>query len=445
MNVRNVRVTLGLAAAVLAIASCSVDPVSIPSPTGPSELALSLEMSATPDVISQDGISKSRLDIIARDANSQPMGGVPLRVDVLVPTSEGLVVADFGSLSDRWPTTGSNGRVSVTYQSPPQPAPTVTSDTTVTLRVTPIGTNYANSVARVVEVRLLRPGTIRPPTRMVPRFTYSPTNLREFDTIFFDASTSSDPDGHIVSYTWQFGDGRTGTGRQPTHVYGLAGTYGVVLTVSDAYGTSVSTTVTNLTVGTSAVPTANFTISPANAGIGTNVQFNAAASTATPGRQIVSFTWDLGDGTFTEGVVVQHAYTVPGSYVVTLAVTDDAGKRGVLSRTLEIGDLNAPVANFTFSPTSPAGDTCVVFNASTSTVPLGRTIVSYQWDFGQVDQTGSGVVESHRFGTPGTYTVTLTVTDNLGRKGLKSSTVTVILPSSLSGPGSCGALSEPNR
>lgn len=352
LNARAVVVVLGV---VLTSAACSVEGVTVPIPTGPSELALSLEMSATPDVISQDGVSKSRLDIWARDPKGLPVR-VSLRVDVLVPTANGPVVADYGTLSDRWPTTGSDGKASVVYQAPPQPAPTVTNDTTITLRVTPLGTNYGNSVPRVVEVRLVRPGTIRPPTRMVPRFTFSPSSPREHDDIFFDASSSSDPDGQIASYFWQFGDGSSGSGRQETHSYDLAGTYGVVLTVTDAYGTSVSTTSTAVAITTSASPVARFTISPTTPKVGTAVVFNAAASTASAGRRIVGYNWDLGNGRLAEGMAISNTYLTPGTYTVVLVVTDDAGRKGVVSQTLTVAAPDAPEFGPTIVTVAAAAD-----------------------------------------------------------------------------------------
>ena len=58
----------------------------------------------------------------------------------------------------------------------------------------------------------------------------------------FNGSHSSDPDGDIVAYEWNFGDNSTGTGVTPTHTYTAAGTYSVTLTVTDDMGATDSTT-----------------------------------------------------------------------------------------------------------------------------------------------------------------------------------------------------------
>lgn len=425
MSASNPFVCVVLATA-LASSACGVEPATMPSPFGPAELALSLELAASPDVISQDGVSTSRVNIVARGPSGQPVSALALRVDVMVPTDAGMVVADFGSLSDRWPTTGADGRVAVVYRAPPHPPVTATSDVMVTIRATPIGANYASTVPRVVNVQLVRPGVIRPPTRMVPRFTHSPTTPREHDAIFFDASSSQDPDGQIASYFWQFGDGDIGAGRQTSHSYELAGNYGVTLTVTDSYGTSVTTAVTTIAVATSAAPTARFTMSPTNPQIGTRVSFNAAASTAALGRRLVAYNWDLGDDTDAEGMAVAHSYTSPGTYTVVLVVTDDGGRKGVIAQTVTVADLDSPVASFTVSPTDAPLGTVVVLNASPSTVAPGRTIVSYSWNFGDNTPDQSGLVVTHVFEKPGTYTVVLTVMDSAGRKGVASTTVTII-------------------
>src|SRR5206468_4165941 len=109
---------------------------------------------------------------------------------------------------------------------------------------------------------LARPGVIRPPTPApTPNFFFSPTQAREHDTVQFDASTSK-AEGTIVSYSWSFGDGATGSGVRPTHVYNIAGTYNVALTITDDAGASASTAPTPITIVGGAGPAAVFTVSP---------------------------------------------------------------------------------------------------------------------------------------------------------------------------------------
>jgi PKD repeat protein len=85
----------------------------------------------------------------------------------------------------------------------------------VTVRVVGVGTTNAPPVARFVAV---------PTTGVAPL------------AVSFDAATSADGDGHIVTYAWTFGDGATGTGVAPQHAFGVAGTYTVQLTVTDDDG-----------------------------------------------------------------------------------------------------------------------------------------------------------------------------------------------------------------
>jgi PKD repeat protein len=88
-------------------------------------------------------------------------------------------------------------------------------------------------------------GGTPPPVNQPPvaNFTYS----AEYLVVSFDASSSSDPDGNIVSYAWNFGDGTTGSGISPSRTYTAAGAYSVTLTVTDNEG-ATGTKAQNVTV-----------------------------------------------------------------------------------------------------------------------------------------------------------------------------------------------------
>ena len=87
----------------------------------------------------------------------------------------------------------------------------------------------------------------------VPAFTHTPYMIATYEVATFDASSSYDPDGTIVEYRWDFGDGTTGVGEVVQHVYITAGTSGikraVVLTVTDDDGDANSKTVRVQVIG----------------------------------------------------------------------------------------------------------------------------------------------------------------------------------------------------
>ncbi len=318
--------------ALVTLAACSLEKQTAPPLAGPSELGLSIAVSATPDIITQDGQSQATIEAVARDASGQPVAGLTLRVETYV----GPTPVDLGVLSSKVISTGGDGRATTAYRAPAAPPPTQSGDTVVTIHVTPVGSNYAGSVSRQVDLRLARPGVIVPPSSgPVPSFFFSPTAPREDDDVFFDGSGST---GSIVSYSWSFGDGRSSTSSSPTarHHYGLVGTYNVVLTVTDQLGRSVSTAPRAVTVTSSADPTASFTASRANVDI---VSFNASGSKAAPGRSIVEYSFDFGDGTpivAGPSPTVQYLYGTAKTYTVVLRVTDDTGRVGVSTQSVSV-------------------------------------------------------------------------------------------------------------
>jgi PKD repeat protein len=257
-----------------------------------------------------------------------------------------------------------------------------------------------------------------PPTA---QFVFSPASPKTGEKVIFNAETSSDSDGDIISYEWNFGDGKTATGITTDHKYKNPGSYSVVLVVRDDSGNQASAGQT-VTVTRGDQPVASFVYSPTNPRVDETIHFNASQS-SDPDSDTLSYQWDFGDGNSGEGKTLTHSYSSSGSYTVLLVVTDDDGNTGAASQTINISSGESPTANFNVSPASPKVDELVSFNASDSSDP-DDSIVSYQWDFGD-GATASGMIVTHRFSSQGTFSVTLMVTDESGNSDSAVKTVTV--------------------
>jgi len=272
-----------------------------------------------------------------------------------------------------------------------------------------------------------------PPTNQPPvaSFTWSPANPNVNESITFDGSASADPDGSIVSYAWTFGDGTSGSGAVVQKAYAQAGTHTVRLTVTDnqsATGTSARTiTVAGSGPPPNVPPTAAFTYAPASPNAGIPVTFNASQS-SDPDGTIVSYQWWFEDGGSTAmGEQVTHTFANPGAFDVWLTVTDDRGAASSVMHTVTVSPgapapNEPPVASFSFSPQSPVAGQPVAFDASASTDERG--ITQYAWDFGNGD-TAQGQRPSYAYPSPGSFTVTLTVSDGDGAQDIASATVAV--------------------
>lgn len=312
---------------------CTMKSQEAPPLGGPSEFGTSISMTVSPDVLTQDGASQSLVAVTARDANSQPLRNLTLRAEINVDG----VFADFGALSARNIVTDSQGRATLVYTAPAAPPIPVDTNTIVNIVVTPIGADFNNSTSRLVTIRLVPPGGIQVPSNLSPNFTMTPEAPEDNQTVLFEACGNADApcapaNNPVASYTWNFGDGASGSGRFAQHAYATAGTYLVTLRVTDAAGRSADTT-RSLVVGASTLPSANFTFSPTAPRAGTSVSFNASTSfTNEPGRQIASYSWDFGDGSplvVTGNQIVFHTFGAAGSYRVTLVVTDTAGRKSL--------------------------------------------------------------------------------------------------------------------
>jgi PKD repeat protein len=284
-------------------------------------------------------------------------------------------------------------------------------------------------------------GANLPPVAVASQNTmYGPGPL----TVAFTGSTSSDPEGATLSYTWDFGDGNTSNLADPAHIFnappGIPTTYSVTLTVTDDQN---QTDVTSLIASVNNTPpVVSITSFPDSAlypvGIDTLFNLQASVSDAEHGPSELTYSWrttlhhnthvhhepednDVTTNTLISGV---GCYEEEYYYKVRLVVTDDDGLSTTVTHTLlpncaAIGPI-AIMQSDGFSGYAPFA---VNFSGTQSFDPGG--IVSYYWTFG--DGTSSTQPEpSHVYTTSGSFTVTLTVTDGDGLQGVTTGTIAVI-------------------
>jgi len=154
----------------------------------------------------------------------------------------------------------------------------------------------------------------------------------------------------------------------------------------------------------------------------TLVTFDGSGSSDNIG--ITSNTWAFMDGTpqTLTGINPTYTFSTPGTYIVTLEVTDAAGNCATDTLTVTVLDVTKPVADAGPDQTVKMGTT-VTFNAGGSSD--NTAIVSYEWDFGD-GTTGTGIKTTYTYTETGTYVVALTVRDAAGNHATDTFVVTVV-------------------
>lgn len=190
-----------------------------------------------------------------------------------------------------------------------------------------------------------------------------------------------------------------------------------------SYGSIGSFVVTGQVVDPSGAlaPVAVISAAPTSGNAPLPVTFNGSGSFDQDGT-VTSYAWNFGDGTSATGAVVSKTYSTAGTYTAVLTVTDDTGRTGTASTVITVTAPNVlPIAVITTTATTGAAPLAITFGSTGSVDPDG-TIASYAWNFGD-GTTGTGAQVTKTFSAPGTYTVTLTVTDNRGGKGTATTTI----------------------
>ena len=163
-------------------------------------------------------------------------------------------------------------------------------------------------------------------------FSFSPESPEVNETVNF-TDKSTDPDGNITSWQWDFnGDGVIdSTSQNPTYKYTTAGVYNITLTVKDNNNATNSVTRSITVVEINIPPTANFTFTT-----GANLTVNFTDLSNDPDGNITSWLWNFGDGNTSTEQNPQHQYTIPQLYNVTLTVTDNKGKTDSITKPVNL-------------------------------------------------------------------------------------------------------------
>jgi PKD repeat protein len=261
----------------------------------------------------------------------------------------------------------------------------------------------------------------RPPTAS---FGYTPANPKTLEPVTF-TSSSTDPEGLPLTTEWDLdGDGHydDARGDSAQRSFPVAGTYTVSVRVTDSAGATDKAT-REVTV-LNQPPQASFEIAPSDPTTDGPVTFSST-STDPEGLPLTT-TWDLdNNGSFeSSGATVQHQFTVPGSYPVTLKVVDASGASDTASQTVTIPN-RPPTATVDHEPKSPQTRVPVTFTA-TAQDPEHR-VKSLAWDSdndGKFDN-GTGTTLTRTFNKPGAYTVRFRVEDQDGASAIAQDVVAV--------------------
>ncbi|WP_088858471.1 PKD domain-containing protein [Thermococcus profundus] len=235
----------------------------------------------------------------------------------------------------------------------------------------------------------------------------------------------NDPENGSLRWEIDFGDGITGEGNasQVLHTYQEEGLHTVTLTVYDPWSANATCTA-KINVQHNEKPNALFSYSPSEITAGDEVSFMDSSSD--PDGSVAKWSWNFGDGTFSDERNPNHSYAAPGTYTVMLTVEDESGLRGSYTKEIKVEPKNyLPTADFTFLPKEPKAGEEVSF-ADKSTDRDGE-ITSWSWDFGD-GSTSNDAEPVHVFTEVGNYTVTLTVKDDKGGEDVKRITLTVLSP-----------------
>ena len=265
-------------------------------------------------------------------------------------------------------------------------APTHTYTTTGSFDVSLVVTNAAGCTDT-----LRKPGFVQ---ILPPRVTVTNVPAEGCAPLFFRPNVNIQSVDSIVSWSWDFGDGGTGTGQNPGHTYTNPGTYTLKVTFTTAGGCTDSLTLRDV-IRVGIKLQADFSATPRFACAFQQIHFSDLTTGGTPD----TWFWEFGDGGTSTAQNPTYIYQDTGVFTVTLYVSNN-GCRDTL-RIVNFMQIKPPVAKFRDS------SGCVSpFTRHFIDMSIGAT--QWYWDFGD-GNTSTQTSPTHIYTAPGSYLVQLVV------------------------------------
>lgn len=209
------------------------------------------------------------------------------------------------------------------------------------------------------------------------------------------------------AYYWDFKDGAFATTQNATNTFGAAGSYEVELRQGQN-GAVVGT----ITINVYEKPVITIVGDPAGGCAPLNTTLSATID-ADPAINVTAYQWSFGDGQSGNGPTPLHTYTDLGTYDVGLEISTNLTGCDITEFSPEVIAVSGvPSVSFTTSPNPPISCTApldVTFNNTTN--PAGLT---FEWDFGNGQTSSETNPGTITYTTEGSFTATLTATDNIG-------------------------------
>jgi len=271
------------------------------------------------------------------------------------------------------------------------------------------------SVARIVKVGA-QSSQPAPTPNAAPAADFSFT-CSDLTCDFTDGST--DGDGNVTDWSWNFGDNGTSTTRNPSRTYASAGTYTVTLAVTDNKG-GIDQHSVPVTVPPDGPP--NESPSAAFTHSCTHLACTFTDASSDTDGTVTAWSWDFGDNTSDTAHNPTHTFASGGTYTVTLVATDDDGATATTNSDVTV---TAPPPNA--APKAWFVVYCNVLRCRISDLSTDAdgSVVGLLWTFGD----GTTLIDTpnlnHDYPAPGTYTVTLRATDDDGATGQASRTFAI--------------------